>query len=342
MTQKRILWIDDEIELLKPFVIFLEKKGYLVDTASNGDDGISLVKENYYDLIFLDEMMPGKDGITTLKEIKLVNANIPIVMATKNEAEEIMEEALAKDIADYILKPLNPSQILITCKKLLDSQNIKSSKLAETYVQDMNSIRQSLFANPDYNEWIEIHKKLSFWDTELDKFGDDDLKLSHEDLHETANTDFGHFMEHNYLNWIHNKGPKPDLSNDVFSKYVADDLRNDKQIFFIVMDCMSLDQWLSIENILSTIFNITTDYYYSILPTATPYSRNAIFSGLMPLDVATLYPEFWWNHKTHPASRNKYEPKFMAEQLRRNSVKLKNGFKYLKLYDKDVARSVGK
>src|SRR3970040_2047609 len=277
MKQKRILWVDDEIELLRSHIIFLSEKGYEVDTVTNGEDAISSVKGKPYDLIFLDAMMAGMGGLETLGKIKEINSTIPVVMVTKNEEETLMNEAIGGKIRDYLTKPVNPSQILLVCKKILEGRKISGEYAAKDYLQDFNEISRQMMMGPDFDEWIELYLKLVGWDVELDVHPDLGLRQTLNDQKKEANKEFSKYVEKNYKNWIHTKEDyeKPVLSPEIVDRYVADLLKEtNKSVFFIVIDCLRLDQWLIMEKHLTELFKINKSYYYSILPTATPYSRN--------------------------------------------------------------------
>ena len=294
MEQKKLLWIDDEIELLKSHVIFLSEKGYLVDTATNGEDAISLIKEKPYDLIFLDEMMAGMGGLETLSRLKAINPNIPVVMVTKSEAETLMDEAIGGKINDYLTKPVNPSQVLLVCKKLLEGKKITGQYAAKDYLQDFDQISKALLGKLDYAEWIDIYIKLVNWDIELDLHPDLGLKQTLYDQKKEANKEFSKFVENNYTNWINSIGDidTPTLTTEITERYVLNHLsKENATVIYFVIDCLRLDQWLLMEKHLVDFFNIEKNYYYSILPTATPYARNSLFSGLFPSEIEKYYPQ---------------------------------------------------
>jgi len=285
MESNKLLWVDDEIELLKSHIIFLSEKGFEVDTATNGEDAISLVKEKNYDLIFLDEMMAGMGGLETLSQIKIINPNIPVVMITKSEEESLMDEAIGGKITDYLTKPVNPSQVLLVCKKILEGKKITGEYVAKDYLQDFNQISQALMGKLDYAEWIYIYRKLVDWDLELDQHPEIGLKQTLFDQRKEANKEFSKFVEKNYTHWINSQGDidTPTLTTEITDKYVLNHLADENTtVFYFVLDCLRLDQWLVMEKHLIDLFNIEKDYYYSILPTATPYARNSLFSGLFP------------------------------------------------------------
>jgi CheY-like chemotaxis protein len=342
METKKILWVDDEIELLRSHVIFLSEKGFEIDTVTNGEDAITLVKGKDYDLIFLDEMMAGKGGLETLGEIKEFDPNIPVVMITKSEEESLMNDAIGSKISDYLTKPVNPSQVLLVCKKILEGKKISGQYVAKDYLQDFNNISRALLDNLTYQEWIDIYLKLVSWDLELDVHSEIGLRQSLNEQKKEANKEFSRFIERNYKNWVNNieseKGPT--LSTQIINKYVTKYFQNDNNsVFFFVLDCLRLDQWLLMERLIINDFKIEKDYYYSILPTATPYSRNALFAGLFPSEIERNYPQYWEGGGDDENSVNKYEKELLQLQLDRKRIKLKNDLKYIKIIDPEVGRN---
>jgi CheY-like chemotaxis protein len=329
---KDILWVDDEIDQLKSHIIFLESRGYKVTEASNGDDAVALVEKKSFDLVLLDEMMPGKDGLTTLEEIKEKSPHLPVIMVTKSEEEDLMDQAIGKKIDDYLTKPVNPSQILSAAKKILDARKIRVQRLAQDYAQSSAKIRAALFGALSWQDWIDIHRILSEWDLEIDNFGDTDLRQTHLGQRQECNIEFGKYIETAYLRWLANEDPPP-LSMDVVKKHLFPLLSRRTRAVFVVMDCMRLDQWMTIEPLLDQYFHIQRDYYYSILPTATPYSRNAIFSGLFPSELARRYPELWKAGTRDDSSRNRYEHQLLDDQLKKMGVRVKSDTRYVKVLD---------
>jgi CheY-like chemotaxis protein len=329
---KQILWVDDEIDQLKSQIIFLESKGYKITEVSNGEDAVALVGKKNFDLVLLDEMMPGKDGLTTLEEIKEKSPHLPVIMVTKSEEENLMEQAIGQKIDDYLTKPVNPSQVLSAAKKILDTRKIRVQRMAQEYAKASAKIRSALFGPLSWREWIDIHQTLCEWDLEIDNFGDPDLRQSHQGQRRECNIEFAKYIEDAYLKWLAKENP-PALSVDLVSQYLFPLFSKTKRVIFIVMDCMRLDQWLTIEPTLDEYFHIKRDYYYSILPTATPYSRNAIFSGLFPSEHAQKYPELWKAGTIDDSSRNRYEHQLMDNQLKKLGVLLKPDTRYVKVLD---------
>jgi len=342
MPNNKILWVDDEIEMLKSHVIYLTEKGFEVDTVTNGEDAISFVKEKEFDLIFLDEMMAGMGGLETLSKIMEINPNIPVVMVTKSEEESLMHDAIGQKISDYLIKPVVPSQMLMVCKKLLEGKQISNEYVAKDYLKDFNQISQLLSDKLDADDWIELYIKLVNWDLELDSHPEVDLRQTLDEQRKEANKEFSKFVEQNYKTWIHSVGDysTPDLTTEIVEKYVFPHLQKSSgPVFLFVLDCLRLDQWLVMEKHLTDLFSIDREYYYSILPTATPYSRNSLFSGLFPGEIEKYYPDLWQSGRDNEKSMNKYEKELLQLLLDRKKVKLKNDLKYMKIIDPDVGRS---
>lgn len=342
MNEKKILWVDDEIELLRSHIIFLSEKGYNVDTVTNGEDAVSSVREKEYDLIFLDEMMAGMGGLATLSQIKDINPNIPVVMITKSEEETLMDEAIGGKINDYLTKPVNPSQVLLVCKKILEGKKLSGQYAAKDYLQDFNQISRAFLNDMDYEEWKDIYLKLVNWDMELDEHPEVDLRQTLNDQKKEGNKEFSKFVERNYKNWLSSLGDAytPTLSPEIVPKYVMPHLQNsDSSVFFFVIDCLRYDQWLIMEKHLRDYFKIDKEFYYAILPTATPYARNSLFSGLFPSDIEKNYPDLWSSGDDDEKSMNKYEKELLQKLLDRKRLKLRNELKYIKIIDPEVGRN---
>ena len=294
MKKKRILWADDEIDILRSHILFLQEKGYEVVAVNSGHDAIDAIKSEAFDIVFLDENMPGITGIETLSRLKEIDANIPVVMITKSEDEGIMSDAIGRKIADYLIKPVNPSQILLSLKKNLQKDDIVSEVTEENYRDEFSKISGRLNQEMSLSEWVEIYKKISFWDIELSNT-QSPLKDTLQMQRQEANRMFGRFVRLNYESWIgRNCNPgSPLLSQNLLKEKVFPLLDNDEKVFFVLIDNFRLDQWWAVKDLLSNDFQLTEDTYCSILPTTTQYARNAIFAGMMPADIARLYPEYW-------------------------------------------------
>ena len=325
MTENlRILWADDEINLLKPHIMFLEGRGYQVTPVTNGADAVALIGERTFDVVFLDEQMPGMDGIETLGNIKKLNPEIPVVMITKSEAEDLMEDAIGSQISDYLIKPVNPNQILMTCKRLLKGRQIRNQKVSQDYLQSFNQITSTLMDRPSHETWVEVYQKLVQHDTTLEH--DDGVRQILDDQFKEANKGFGRFVANSYEEWIRDSDTpadeyRPVLSHEVMPKWVFPELKKEKPVIFFLIDCMRYDQWLEFEHLLRPMFNIEKDFHYSILPTATPFSRNAIFSGMLPREIAKRYPDIWNNAEFDEHSKNRHEEKFLNDLLNRKHLR---------------------
>lgn len=313
----KILWADDEIDLLKPQLFFLEKKGYDVVTVSNGHDALDVLDEDGdIDIVFLDESMPGLTGLETLSRIKIKLPSIPIVMITKNEAENIMEEAIGSQIDDYLIKPVNPNQILLTLKKIVDNKRLVSEKTATDYQQEFRNIAMEINSNPDYNSWVDIYKKIISWEIRLDDSNNIQMKEILLMQKEEANKEFFKYVSKYYLDWV-KKSSGPRKSQDLMKDKVFPLLSGGKPVIFILLDNLRYDQWKIIEPVISDLYKIEEeDYFYSILPTATQYSRNSIFSGLMPEDIRKKYPD-WWLNDNEEGGKNMKEGELLTEQVKR-------------------------
>ncbi len=317
MSNVRILWADDEIEILRPQILFLGAKGYDVTTVTNGYDAIEKCREMKPDIVFLDESMPGITGLDTLSRIKEINNSVPVVMITKNEEENIMESAIGAQIADYLIKPVNPNQILLTLKKIIDNTRLVSQATTSAYQQEFSKIIASIQMGPDFNEWKEIYKKLIYWEIELDQTKTREMQdvLSYQK--NEANTEFFKYLTKNYQSWMNGSKQAPLLSQNLLREKVFNRVSAAKPTVFILIDNLRFDQYRVIQPILSRLYkNTEEDMYYSILPTATQYCRNAIFAGLTPMDIAAKYPQYWVQD-AEEGGKNLYEEELLKEQLKR-------------------------
>lgn len=342
MTRKKILWVDDEIELLRSHIIFLSEKGFDIETVTNGEDALQTLAEKEIDLVFLDEMMPGMGGLEVLARIKEINQNLPVVMVTKSEEETLMEEAIGGKITDYLTKPVNPSQLFLVCKKILEGKKISNHFVAKDYLQDLSQISFLLQNDLDYSDWIEIYLKLINWDIELSSLTDSGLKQTLDEQKRECNKEFCKFIEKNYKRWINSSpnGERPYLTTEIAEKYVLPSVQNSEgPVFFFVIDCLRLDQWMIMEKHLRDYFRINKEYYYSILPTATSYARNSLFAGLFPYEIEKYYPDLWAGKDEDERSMNKHEKDLLQQLLNRKRIKLKNELKYIKIIDPEVGRN---
>lgn len=339
MDRKKILWADDEIELLRPHILFLEERGYDITAVTSGEDAIARVQRNSFDVILLDEQMSGIGGIATFSQIKALRPGISTVMITKSEEEGLMEEAIGQQIDDFLTKPVNPSQILLSLKKLTEASKINRERIAREYLTQFNQISALISAGAHWEDWIDTHVKLCGWDIELERFPDLGLTDVFQDQQNQCNAEFARFIEDNYLNWV-NGHDAPVLSPDVAEKFLATPLKQGRNVLFLVIDCLRMDQYLAIEPLLSELFTVKRDYYFSILPTSTPYSRNAIFSGLYPSDLERQFPDLWKRGEDDESSSNRFEHQLLDQQLQKLGVNLKSDSKYVKILDPEEADSV--
>ena len=294
MSNGLILWVDDEIELLKAHIIFLEKRGYEVITVSNGTDAIDQCRQHTFDLIMLDEMMPGLTGLETLQRIKEISPTTPVVMCTKSEEENIMDQAIGSKIADYLIKPVNPSQILLTLKKNIHRKEIVTEVTQTGYQQNFMDISLQISDCKTFEDWQNVYRRLVHWELELSST-DSNMTEILKTQKEEANIGFAKFIKNNYMDWVNpqKQVERPMMSPDIFKKKIFPLLNDGQKTFLIVIDNFRYDQWRVLTQEISDMFDIEEDMYLSILPTATQYARNAIFSGLMPNKIAQMFPNLW-------------------------------------------------
>jgi len=324
MRSIKILWTDDEVEALKPHIFFLKEKGYEIDTCSNGNDTIDLVRQNQYDLIFLDENMPGLSGIETLRLIKEVRTDIPVVMITKSDAEELMEAAIGSEIADYLIKPVKPKQVLLVIKKILDQRRLVTEKTTTDYRQEFSRISDMISTASTFSDWTDLYKKIIFWESELEKSTDQGMAEILNLQENEANNAFSKFMINNYIGWMSSgNSNKPILSPDLFTKKIFPQIHEHKPLFFILIDNMRYDQWKTISAELAGMYRIIEEeIYFSILPTTTQFSRNSIFAGMMPSLIAEKMADLWINDDEEEG-KNLFEEELFRRQLNRKGLKYK-------------------
>lgn len=307
MKKVQILWTDDEIDLLRPHILFLEEKGYAVDTANNGADAIELVKANSYDLIFLDENMPGLSGLETLPELKRISPDVPVVMITKNEEEDIMDEAIGSKIDDYLIKPVNPKQILLSIKKNVDVKRLVSEKVVSDYQSAFGQLGMEISAARNFNDWAQVYQKLVRWQIDFEAQQDTGMQEVLKMQLVDANRDFSKFIEKNYQSWFKDAPDKPMLSPSLFKDRILPLVDKGNKVFVFVIDNLRYDQYKVLSPILSDYLTTESEEMYcGILPTATQYARNAIFAGLMPLEIDKLYPQYWLNDDDE-GGKNQFE-----------------------------------
>ena len=322
-SKGHILWADDEIDMLKPHILYLENKGYQVTPVKTGEDAINFCDKQNVDLVLLDEMMTGLDGLTTLKKIKDKHSTLPVIMITKNEEEWLMEEAIAAQITNYLTKPVNPSQILIACKNVLESRRIQSDHVAKDYLQSFQNIAEQIDRAECIEDWYSITDKLTDWLVKFDDLGDQGLGQLLDEQWKDANQQFTKFIEAHYENWLHSE-EKPLMSPNIISAHIQKKLQNNEKVVLIILDCLRADQFKAMTKQLARLFHIDTQYYLSILPTATPYSRNAIFSGYYPNQLQKEYSDIWQKMWQDEHSMNRFEDRFLRDQLNRLGLESKS------------------
>lgn len=332
-----ILWADDEIEHLKPHILFLESKGYNVVAVNNGASAVDENREKDFDIIFLDENMPGITGLEALSRIKKDKPHVPVVMITKSEEEHIMEEAIGSNIADYLIKPVNPNQILLSIKKNLDKSKLVSNKTNSDYQQEFRELGMQLNSRLDKDEWSEVYSKLVYWDLELDKIEDSGMREVLDMQRKEANNQFCRFIENNYLEWLNGVEESPQMVHTLIKDRI-NPLLDDEEVFVVVIDNLRFDQWKILSPVLSKYYAIREEeIVYSILPTATHYARNAFFAGLMPSEIAKKFPQYWRNEEDE-GGKNMFEKELLETNLKRLGRDIK--FSYNKITNLDAGKKL--
>jgi len=335
--KRRILWADDEIDLLTPHIRFLEQKGFAVTPVPNGEDALSELDRGRFDVVLLDEMMPGLGGLGTLDAIHARELGVPVILVTKSEEESLMNEAIGRHITDYLIKPVNPSQVFLACKRVLDAQKLQDSQRAREYVTEMQRWQELDLKRLGWQGWADLAVELARWDVRLDGAPEEGLTQAHADFRRSLNLEFSRFIEDGYPRWVRDEPGRPALSTDVVARSIVPPLKQGRRVVFIIVDCMRLDQWFTLEPLLEDLFAIDRQYYFSILPTATPYSRNAIFSGLLPAQLWRNHPEYWQEGGPEERTKNRYERELLELQLARLGTTLERPAKYQKIYDAEEA-----
>jgi CheY-like chemotaxis protein len=331
-SKHTILWVDDEIQLLRPHIMFLEQKGYEVKTATNGVDALEIIKHEYIAAALLDEMMDGLDGLAVLEKIRELRPGMPAIMITKNEEESLMEDAIGKEISDYLTKPINPSQVLISLKKNLDSADIARDVKAKEFMSFYQMITMELFDGvKSLERWAFIHDRIAYWQIEFSKNTQYDLEHFLNELQDSANKEFQRLVTDNYTDWVQHSPDIP-MSPHVFDRYVTPLLKKNKKTLFVLIDCLRYDHWLAVAPLFHNQFNIDLQSHMSILPTATPYSRNAIFAGMYPDAINIKYPDLYANPDSEE-SMNRYESQLVSDYLKKEGLHLKNGHSFHKVSD---------
>ncbi len=341
----KILWIDDNIEELRSHVMYLGEKGYEVQGVTNGLDGLEVLREKDFDAVLLDEMMPGMGGLETLEGLRRINAHIPVIMITKSEAEDLMTRAIGKRIDDYLVKPVSPLQILSALKRQLEARKLAGEEVTRGYMSNFMGMSDRFGAARTPDAWEGIYGDLVTWSLDLFAYSDHGLLETLDEQYAAANLAFAKYVRRNYKSWVNADGATgvgdaadadleaPLLSPRVFEDWVAPEIARSRQVFWIVIDCMREDQLRIIEPLLEEFFHMERRRYWSILPTATPYARNALFAGLYPLDIAEGYPQWWIGPADHPGSRNANEGDLLNELLKRTGSPAEGSCRYYKVSD---------
>jgi len=333
----KILWVDDEIEHLRAHIMFLKEKGYNVETATNGQDALSMVEESFYDLIFLDENMPGLSGLETLNHLKEIRSEIPVVMITKSEEEDIMDQAIGNKIADYLIKPVNPRQILLTIKKNLNTKELVTKTTTSGYQSQFGQIALKINDSFSHKDWLDVYKRIVYWELELEE-GDGAMDEVLRMQKNEANQAFAKFIKNNYLDWLEHTEEAPLMSNQLIKTNVLPLLDQGQKVFFIVIDNFRYDQWEVLKRVISSDYLIEEETpYYSILPTATQYARNSIFSGLMPSQIKTMYPELWVD-EDREEGKNQHEEALLGTLFER--FRKKYNYSYHKITDSEGGKEL--
>ena len=334
---RKILWVDDEIELLKGHIIFLEKKGYELVPVTNGQDAISMVRNQTFDAVLLDEVMPGMDGLSVLQQVLAIDPGLPVVMITKSEEEHILDDALGSRISDYLTKPVNPSQISTTLKRLFDRGQLRSERISREYARQNVQNHAVMNMGLDYQGWGTLFENLCRWDLEIEQFNDAGLEQMHQGQKKEARRVFCKYVENNYRSWIGGTGPL--LSHRLLDTYLLPRLKKGEKVYFVVIDCFRFDHWLAIEQILEKLFRIERARYFSILPSATPFSRNALFAGMLPSQIAVKYPDIWKNVGHDEIGMNRYERELLTQYLKRNNAEPKKELIFQKILKIDDSQA---
>ena len=339
MIKAKVLWVDDEIDLLKIQILYLEEKGHTVFTANNGYDAVELVKENNYDIIFLDENMPGISGLDVLTEVKRFKPAIPVVMVTKNEEEDIMDDAVGSKIDDYLIKPVNPKQIILSIKKNVENKQLISEKTSQRYQTKFSELGLKISQADTYNDWFALYNELVYWELELDKTGDHTMDEVLIQQKEDANIEFSKYIKKNYLKWfIPDTEDRPSMPFDFFRQKVIPLLDTKKKVCVLVIDNLRFDQWKLIEPVINQYFETEKEeLWFSMLPTATQYARNAFFAGITPLEISKRYPQYWLNDEEE-GGKNAFEKDLLAELFQRYRRRVK--FSYDKILNNKAGEKV--
>jgi CheY-like chemotaxis protein len=314
--RRTVLWIDDEVDMLEPHRLFLADKGFEVHVATNADDAVELLRRQHFDLVLLDEQMPGKRGLEAYRELRELAPNLPVVMVTKSEDDTTLRDALGADIRDYLVKPVNPRQVLSAVTKILDGPALRQQATARAFVERFRTLETERTRDLTWRGWIERFDELMHWDIELSLAGERGLYESLRGMYPAMHRDFAVFMQRDYPRWLRDlEGDRPPLSIDVVGEFLLPALRRSRAVLFIVVDCLRLDQWHVLQRSLTSMFEVETSHYFAILPTATPYARNALFSGLFPGEIAARFPDWWGSADRDDETLNAHERVLLEAHL---------------------------
>jgi CheY-like chemotaxis protein len=337
----KILWVDDQIDELRSHIVFLGEKGYEVDGAANGRDALEMLRRADYDAVLLDEMMPGMGGLETLEEIKRIREHIPVVMITKSEAEDLMTRAIGKRIDDYLVKPVSPLQVFSTLKRQLEARRLAGEQVTRDYLSHFAQVGERIGTARRPDDWVDIYVDLVNWGLDLHAYSDHGLLQTHAEQMAAADQALARYVREHYEGWVNGQDP-PLLSPRVYETLIEPEVQAGGQVLWITIDCMRLDQWRLMEPLLEEYFRLEQRFYWSILPSATPYARNALFAGLYPLEISRRYPQYWQGSSAHEGSRNFHEPELLGEQLKRLRSSAADSYKYFKVSDSREADQLRK
>jgi CheY-like chemotaxis protein len=336
--RKKVMWVDDEIEMLRAHIMFLETRGYAVVPVFSGDDAVDIIREKAgeFDIVLLDEQMPGMSGLAALQEIKALRPDLPVVMVTKNEAEDLMERAIGKKIDGYLTKPVNPSQILLVCKRLLEAKQLVASEVKQQFLRNYSENTTLLRGVPGAAQWVKLHENISRWDIELDRIDDAGLRQTHAGQKSDANTAFADFVAEQYGHWTKGENGPPPLSVDALKKFVDPLLRSGEQVYLVIVSGMRLDQYLGIEEVLRPWYRVRRNCYYSVLPTDTLFARTAFLAGAFPDEIQDRYPENRPADGDDPEAIGRLEERLLKEHLEQAAITPRGGVFYSRMAETDA------
>lgn len=314
LRPRTILWVDDEIETLDSQVLFLEQQGFAVERATNGDDALVLLRRQSYGVVLLDEQMPGTSGLDLIPQIRAIDAAMPLVMVTKSEETGTMRDAIGAEIGDYLIKPVNPRQVHTVVTRLLEGHRIRQQRLSRDFASRFRDLEGRRGEALEWREWVELVAELADWEVRLGRADEPGLQEALRTLQSSIRQDFARFLEASYPRWRAGTSDRPPLSVDVVNEFVRPTFELGGRVMLVVVDCLRLDQWAMMRPLIERVFDVEVDHYFSILPTATPYSRNAIFSGLFPDEFRARHPSWW--HEREEQSLNAHEAELLQAQLR--------------------------